>query len=108
MLSGSFRTAYNAGMEGTETRAPAPCMPKLPEADAPPAETARPEPELTGGAALPMSNEGFRRFEGRLEVRDADAGTARMVHAAPTRLAHENPSHGRAVRVERIARSHER
>ena len=58
--------------------------------------------EFIGCKAVPMSYEEFRRYEGRLEVWDAETETAWMVRD-PTSPDHENPSHGLAGLVERIA-----
>ena len=44
----------------------------------------------------------LRRFDGRLEVWDAESETAWMVRE-PTSPTHETPSHGLAGLVERIA-----
>ena len=49
-----------------------------------------------------MTYDQFRRYEGRLEVWDAEAETAWMVRE-PTSPTHESPSHGLAGLVERIA-----
>ena len=58
--------------------------------------------EFPGCEAVPMSYEELRRYEGRLEVWDAETETAWMVRE-PTSPVHENPSHGLAGLVERIA-----
>ena len=60
------------------------------------------ELEFTGCKAVPMSYAQFRRFDGRLEVWDAESETAWMVRE-PTSPTHETPSHGLAGLVERIA-----
>ena len=51
----------------------------------------------------PMTYEQFQRYQGRLEVWDAESETAWMVRE-PTSAYHETPSHGLAGLVERIAR----
>ena len=76
--------------------------PEMPRAKAPPTEPAPSELEFTGCTAVPMSYEEFRRYEGRLEVWDAELQTAWMVRE-PTSPAHERPSHGLAGLVGRIA-----
>ena len=57
--------------------------------------------EFVGCTAVPMTWREFRRFEGRLEVWDAETETAWRVNE-PTSPAHESPSHGLAGLVERI------
>ena len=71
-------------------------------ASSPPAELPLSELEFTGCKAVPMTYDQFRRYEGRLEVWDAEAETAWMVRE-PTSPTHESPSHGLAGLVERIA-----
>ena len=68
----------------------------------PPAELPLSELEFTGCKAVPMTYDQFRRYEGRLEVWDAEAETAWMVRE-PISPTHESPSHGLAGLVERIA-----
>ena len=68
----------------------------------PPVELPLSELEFTGCKAVPMSYDQFRRYDGRLEVWDAESRTAWMV-SEPTSPTHENPSHGLAGLVERIA-----
>ena len=60
------------------------------------------ELEFTGCKAVPMTYAQLRRYDGRLEVWDAESETAWMVRE-PTSPTHENPSHGLAGLVERIA-----
>ena len=60
------------------------------------------ELKLVGCKAVPMTYRQFRRYEGRLELWDADTSTAWMVRE-PTTADHESPSHGLAGLVERIA-----
>ena len=60
------------------------------------------ELEFTGCAAVSMSYEELRRYEGRVEVWDAELQTAWMVRE-PTSPTHERPSHRLARLVERIA-----
>ena len=60
------------------------------------------ELEFIGCKAVPMTYAQLRRYEGRLEVWDAESETAWMVRE-PTSPTHENPSHGLAGLVERIA-----
>ena len=102
-------------MDDTETSAPLPSGPgRLPAhespAAAPPESPASPPPaepplselEFTGCKAVPMTHAQLRRYEGRLEVWDAESETAWMVRE-PTSPTHESPSHGLAGLVERIA-----
>ena len=60
------------------------------------------ELEFIGCKTVPMTYAQFRRYEGRLEVWDAESETAWMVRE-PTSPTHESPSHGLAGLVERIA-----
>ena len=60
------------------------------------------ELEFIGCKAVPMTYAQLRRYEGRLEVWDAESETAWMVRE-PTSPTHESPSHGLAGLVERIA-----
>ena len=60
------------------------------------------ELELAGCKAVPMTYAQYRRYEGRLEVWDAETETAWMVRE-PTSADHESPAHGLAGLVERIA-----
>ena len=60
------------------------------------------ELEFIGCKAVPMTYEQFQRYEGRLEVWDAESETAWMVRE-PTSAYHETPSHGLDGLVERIA-----
>ena len=53
------------------------------------------ELELIGYNAVPMTCEQFQRYEGRLELWDAETETAWMVRE-PTTADHESPSHGLA------------
>ena len=76
--------------------------PALPRPSPPPAELPLSELEFTGCKAVPMTYDQLRRFDGRLEVWDAESETAWMVRE-PTSPTHENPSHGLAGLVERIA-----
>ena len=59
------------------------------------------ELEFVGCTAVPMTWREFRRYEGRLEVWDAETETAWMVRE-PTSPTHESPSHGLTGLVERI------
>ena len=68
----------------------------------PPAELPLSELEFTGCKAVPMTYDQLRRYDGRLEVWDAEAETAWMVRE-PTSPTHESPSQGLAGLVERIA-----
>ena len=83
---------------------PASPLPSAAESPAslPPAELPLSELEFTGCTAVPMSYDQLRRFDGRLEVWDAESETAWMVRE-PTSPTHESPSHGLAGLVERIA-----
>ena len=67
-----------------------------------PVELPLSELEFTGCKAVPMSYDQFRRYDGRLEVWDAESRTAWIV-SEPTSPTHENPSYGLAGLVERIA-----
>ena len=95
-------SACDAGM--TRMKAPdvEPCGPQMPQAKAPLAEPTPSELEFTGCTAVPMSYEELRRYEGRMEVWDAELQTAWMVRE-PTSPTHERPSHRLARLVERIA-----
>ena len=111
-------TPYNPGMDSSQTLAVVPRAVPEPGADAPrtapvasPAESPKsPVPagppvselEFVGCKAVPMTYAQFRRYEGRLEVWDAETETAWMVRE-PTTADHESPSHGLAGLVERIA-----
>ena len=67
-----------------------------------PAELPLSELEFTGCKAVPMTYAQLRRYEGRLEVWDAETETAWMVRE-PTSPTHESPSHGLAGLVALIA-----
>ena len=73
-----------------------------PRPSPPPVELPLSELEFTGCKAVPMSYDQFRRYDGRLEVWDAESRTAWMV-SEPTSPTHENPSHGLAGLVALIA-----
>ena len=60
------------------------------------------ELEFIGCKAVPMTYEQYRRYEGRLEVWDAETETAWMVRE-PTSVDHESPSHGLAGLTALIA-----
>ena len=92
-------SACDAGMKAPDAERSGPAMPR---AKAPPAEPAPSELEFTGCTAVSMSYEEFHRYEGRLEVWDAELQTAWMVRE-PTSPTHERPSHRLARLVERIA-----
>ena len=108
-LFGSSGATYNPGMDDAQTPAAvppgtgraeagepmaAPTAPRRPAADvAAPAELPLSGLEFIGCKAVPMTHEQFQRYEGRLEVWDAEAETAWMVRE-PTSPAHESPSHG--------------
>ena len=77
-------------------------LPPEPPASPPPVELPLSELEFTGCKAVPMSYDQFRRYDGRLEVWDAESRTAWMVRE-PTSPTHENPSHGLAGLVALIA-----
>ena len=83
-----------------------PASPPLPAAESPafspPAELPLSELAFTGCKAVPMTYAQLRRYEGRLEVWDAESETAWMVRE-PTSPTHEIPSHGLAGLAERIA-----
>ena len=76
--------------------------PASPLPSPPPAELPLSGLEFTGCKAVPMTYAQLRRYEGRLEVWDAESETAWMVRE-PTSPTHETPSHGLAGLVERIA-----
>ena len=76
--------------------------PASPRPSPPPAELPLSELEFTGCKPVPMTYAQLRRFDGRLEVWDAESETAWMVRE-PTSPTHENPSHGLAGLAERIA-----
>ena len=92
--------------------APAALPPELPAspppaaaespAFSPPAELPLSGLEFTGCKAVRMTYAQLRRYDGRLEVWDAESETAWMVRE-PTSPTHETPSHGLAGLVERIA-----
>ena len=83
---------------------PASPLPSAAESPAfsPPVELPLSELAFTGCRAVPMTYAQLRRFDGRLEVWDAESETAWMVRE-PTSPTHETPSHGLAGLVERIA-----
>ena len=60
------------------------------------------ELEFVGCEAVPLTRDEYRRYEGRLEVWDAETGTAWRVRS-PTSAAHESPTRGLADLVGRIA-----
>ena len=95
-------SACDAGMARMRTPDAEPCGPEMPQAKAPPAEPTPSELEFTGCTAVSMSYEELRRYEGRMEVWDAELQTAWMVRE-PTSPAHERPSHRLTRLVERIA-----
>ena len=108
---------YNPGMDNAQTLVVEPRAAPGPEADVPrvlpvtssavppespltagPRVSAGPpvsEFELVGCKAVPMTYAQFRRYEGRLELWDAETETAWMVRE-PTTADHESPSHGLA------------
>ena len=102
----------NPAMDGARTLPAIPSGPKRSPGNEPPsvpvippqspAELPLSELEFTGCKAVPMTYAQLRRYDGRLEVWDAEAETAWMVRE-PTSPTHENPSHGLAGLVERIA-----
>ena len=76
--------------------------PESPRPSPPPVELPLSELEFIGCKAVPMSYDQFRRYDGRLEVWDAESRTAWMV-SEPTSPTHENPSHGLAGLAALIA-----
>ena len=60
------------------------------------------ELDFAGCEAFPLARGEYSRYEGRLEVWDAETETAWRVRS-PTTAAHESPAHGLAGLVERIA-----
>ena len=92
-------------IEAGTDEAPASSAAPPPESPASPPSPAGPplsELEFVGCKAVPMTYDQLRRYEGRLEVWDAEAETAWMVRE-PTSPTHENPSHGLAGLVALIA-----
>ena len=111
-------TPYTPGMDNAQTVAVDPRAVPRREAEEPRAvpvtsPTGSPESsvpagpplcelKLVGCKAVPMTYAQLRRYEGRLEVWDAETETAWMVRE-PTSADHESPSHGLTGLVERIA-----
>ena len=109
---------YNPDMGNAQTFAVDPCAVPRPQAEelrsAPvtsptgspeasiPAGPPLSELEFIGCKAVPMTCEQFRRYEGRLEIWDAETETAWMVRE-PTSADHESPSHGLAGLTALIA-----
>lgn len=104
---------YNAGMDNTltitRTLAIGPRAVPGPEPEKPPTGPATApagppisELEFIGCKAVPMTCEQYRRYEGRLEIWDAETETAWMVRE-PTSADHESPSHGLAGLTALIA-----
>ena len=90
------------GPEAEELRtAPVTSPAESPESTAP-AGPPLSELEFIGCKAVPMTCEQYRRYEGRLEVWDAETETAWMVRE-PTSADHESPSHGLAGLTALIA-----
>ena len=92
-------------IEAGTDEAPASSAASPPESPAPLPSPAGPplsELEFAGCKAVPMTHDQLRRYDGRLEVWDAEAETAWMVRE-PTSPTHESPSQGLAGLVERIA-----
>ena len=92
-------------IEAGTDEAPASSAAPLPESPASLPSPAGPplsELEFIGCKAVPMTYDQLRRYEGRLEVWDAEAETAWMVRE-PTSPTHENPSHGLAGLTALIA-----
>ena len=85
-----------------EAPASSAALPPKPPASSPPAELPLSELEFTGCTAVPMTYAQFRRYDGRLEVWDAESETAWMVRE-PTSPTHESPSHGLAGLAALIA-----
>ena len=94
--------AYNGGMAITESSQPGPSQRAQTGRKAEPAALDLPRLDFVGCEAVPMSREQYRRFEGRLEVWDAELKTAWMVREGPA-PAHESPSQRLAGLAERIA-----
>ena len=92
--------SIEAGTE--EAPASSAALPSQSPASSPPAELPLSELEFTGCKAVPMTYDQLHRYDGRLEVWDAESETAWMVRE-PTSPTHENPSQGLAGLVERIA-----
>ena len=95
-------SACDAGIARMNAPDAEPCGRERPQAQVPPVEPTLSELEFTGCTAVPMSYDELRRYEGRVEVWDAELQTAWMVRE-PTSPNHERPSHGLAGLVERIA-----
>ena len=102
LVASLVRAACNPGMASGRAPAGAPRGAQGPRAKEAPALSAL---EFIGCEAVAMSPEALRRYEGRLEVWDAELATAWMVRE-PTSPAHERPSQGLAGLVERIGAVH--
>ena len=102
LVASLVRAACNPGMASGRAPAGAPRGAQGPRAKGAPALSAL---EFIGCEAVAMSPEALRRYEGRLEVWDAELATAWMVRE-PTSPAHERPSQGLAGLVERIGAVH--
>ena len=101
-LESRAESACDASMARMKAPDAEPCGPEMSQANAPPAEPTPSELEFTGCTAVPMSYEELRRYEGRMEVWDAELQTAWMVRE-PTSPTHERPSQRLSRLVERIA-----
>ena len=94
--------AVPRAVPGPETEEPRAVPVTSPAESAVPAGPPLSELEFIGCKAVPMTREQFRRYEGRLEVWDAETETAWMVRE-PTSADHESPSHGLAGLTALIA-----
>ncbi len=89
---------------GTRTWTPIPVRPVKRKPAGPPAAVPMlplSELDFAGCEAFPLTRGGYRRYEGRLEVWDAETETAWRVRS--TTAAHESPAEGLVGLVERIA-----
>ncbi len=102
MIEANTNRARDAGMASGNAPDAEPGGSQMPSGNAPPASPTPCGLEFTGCTAVPMSYEELRRYEGRLEVWDAELQTAWMVRE-PTSPTHERPSQRLARLVERIA-----
>ena len=90
-------------MANRESRKPAPSQQRASaKQPAAPVMLDLPQLDFVGCKAVPMTLEQYHRFEGRLEVWDAELKTAWMVRDGPA-PAHESPAQRLAGMAERIA-----
>ena len=92
-------------MAVTHSWTPIPVRPAKPKPDGQPAAVPMlplSELEFVGCEAVPLTRDEYRRYEGRLEVWDAETGTAWRVRS-PVSVPHESPAQRLAGLAERIA-----